>query len=256
METEKINIINDNEEVIVGEIFRPKKRGRLPCIIFSHGLLEDKKSAYIRNFTQKLVNEGYVVVAFDSTRSLGESDGDVEYVTISQKIIDLLLVIEYVKRRSFIDDSRVVVFGHCYGAMTALAMEGFEHCLAGLVLVSTPASIESTLVTRKSSHEMMKVRLKRYFHTRHEEQELRINYSFYEDGSKLDMNRAARNLDTPVLFIHGVDDVSIPISDSEGLFTRAIGPKRFEKIKMGHEIKGPAVTKVYSLLEEFLTEHL
>ena len=256
MESEKFSIINSNEEAIVGEVFRPKKRGRLPCVIFSNGLLEDRKAPYIKNFTQKLVEQGYIVVAYDSTRSLGESQGTVEYITISQRIEDLMSVIEHVKRRSFIDDSRVTVFGHCYGAMTALAMEGFEHCLAGIILVSTPAHIENTLVTRKTPHEMMKVRLKRYFHTRHEEQELRINYSFYEDGKKLDMNRAARNLKTPVLFIHGTEDESIPMSDSEGLFTRAIGPKRFEKIKMGHEIKGPAMTKIYALLEEFLAEQL
>lgn len=255
MEKESFTIVNENEHDIVGELLRKEKKGKFPCIIFAHGLLEDRKAAYIKNLSTKFLDEGFAVLTYDSSQSLGQSGGKAENVTISQRVSDLTRVVSYARRRSFISDDKIIVFGHCYGAMAALAMEGFQNDLLGLVLVSTPARIEESQHTRKSSHDMMKIRLKRYFHIEHDNEQLRINYSFYEDGMKIDMDRAARNLKTPVLFIHGAKDESIPLVNSERLHARAVGPKKLLVIdSMEHEIKGPAMTKIYNESLEFLQE--
>lgn len=253
MEKETFTIVNENEHDVVGEILRNKKAGKLPCIIFSHGLLDTRKSAYIKTLTKKFLDDGWAVVNHDYSQSFGESGGRSEDVTISQRTRDLERVVAYAKRRSFINLDKVVVFGHCYGAMTALAMEGFQHVLAGLILVSTPARIEESCLTRKGSHEMMKVRLKRYFHIHHGDKEIRINYSFYEDGLKIDMDRAARNLTTPCLFMHGALDESIPLDNTQRMFNRAVGPKELVILdKMGHEIKGAAIGAIFEATKDFL----
>ncbi len=255
MEKESFTIVNENEHDIVGELLRKEKKGRFPCIIFVHGLLEDRKAAYIKTLSTKFLDEGFAVLTYDSSQSLGDSGGKAEDVTISQRVSDLTRVISYARRRSFINDDKIIVFGHCYGAMTALAMEGFQNDLLGMVLVSTPARIEETQHTRKSQHDMMKIRLKRYFHIEHNADQLRINYTFYEDGIKIDMDRAARNLKTPTLFIHGAKDESVPLTNSERLHARVIGPKKLVVIdSMDHEIKGAAMTKIYNESLEFLKE--
>jgi len=254
MEKESFAIVNENEHDICGDILRADKKGKRKCMIFSHGLLDTKKTVYISTLCKKFLDDGWVVVVYDSTQSFGESGGNPEYITISQKVEDLEKVIGYAKRRSYVDDKKIVVFGHCYGAMAALAMEGFEHLLAGIILVSVPSRIEETKLTRKSSHEMMKIKLKRYFHIHHEAKgtEVRINYSFYEDGMKQDMDRAARNLKTPALFIHGSKDDSIPLESTERMFARAIGDKEMVIIdSMAHEIKGISLTKVFDATKEF-----
>lgn len=255
MEREAFTIVNENEHDIVGEILRSKNT-KQPCIIFSHGLLENRKANYIKTLATKYLDEGYCVVTYDSSNSFGESGGRPEDVTITQRVADLTRVINYAKRRSYVKDEKIIIFGHCYGAMAALAMEGFQHEVAALVLVSVPSGIEDTFLTRKSGHEMMKIRLKRYFHVMHDEKEVRINYAFIEDGLKIDMDRAARNLTTPALFIHGSEDTSVPVGNTKRMFDRAIGPKKFEEIKMEHEIKGAAITKIFALSTEFLAEHI
>lgn len=253
MEKESFTIVNENEQDIVGEIFRPKKTGKAPCIIFSHGLLDTRKAPYIKNLSKKFLDEDWAVITYDGTQSFGNSGGRAEDVTITQRAADLERVVNYARRRSYINNKKIVVLGHCYGAMTALAMEGFQHILAGIILVSTPARIEETALTRKSSHEMMKVKLKRYFHIKHGDKEARINYSFYEDGMKVDMDRAARNLKTPALFIHGAKDKSIPMDNTERMHERAIGPKKLVIIpSMEHEIKGAALTKIFTESKDFL----
>jgi len=252
MEKESFTIVNENEHDITGIIQRDKK-GKLPCIIFSPGLLDNRKSGWIKTIAKKFMDDGWAVIRFDYTQGLGESSGHSAAVTITQRVNDLQRVIGYAKRRSYINDKKVVVFGHCYGAMSALAMEGFNHELNAVILVSTPARIESSCLTRKEDREMSRVRLKRYFHVPHEGKELRINYEFYEDGKKIDMDRAARNLTTPALFMHGENDKSIPPADTQRMFDRAIGPKEMIVItKMEHEIKGAAVTKIYAASKEFL----
>lgn len=257
MEKEQFTIVNENEHDLIGEIQRGKKVGKHPCIIFSPGLMDTAKSNYIKKSTKKFLDEGWAVLSFDYTQSYGESGGKPEDTTITQRSKDLKRVIEYAKRRSYIKDDKIVVFGHCYGAMTALFMEGFEHMLAGLILISTPARIENTLITRKDQRELMKIKLKRYFHVIHEDmnQEVRINYFFLEDGVKLDMDRAARNLKTPTLFIHGKNDQSIPTDDSKRMFDRAVGPKEYLDINMEHEIKGAALTKIFTASLEFLKKN-
>lgn len=259
MEKESFTIVNENEHDIVGTILRANKTGKSPCIIFSHGLLDTSKSNWIKNMSKKFLDDGYAVIHYDATQGFGESGGRPENVTISQRARDLERVINYAKRRSYIKDKKIVVAGHCYGAMAALALEGFEHILAALVLISTPARIEESALTRKSSHDMMKIKLKRYFHIHHGDlgKEVRINYEFFEDGMKIDMDRAARNLKTPVIFFHGSGDKSIPPENSQRMFDRAIGPKRIIFVeKMEHDIKGSAITKIYTEAQQFLEEVL
>lgn len=253
MEKESFTIVNENEHDITGEIVRPAKKGKMPCIVFSQGVLYTRKSSWVKTMAKKFLDSGWAVILYDSTQSFGESGGRAEDVTITQRTMDLERVVNYAKRRSYINNKKIIVMGHCYGAMTALAMEGFQHILAGLILVSTPARIEETHLTRKSSHDMMKIKLKRYFHIEHEGGEARINYSFYEDGMKIDMDRAARNLKTPALFIHGAKDENIPLDNSDRMFSRAIGPKKMVVLpSMGHEIKGAAITKIFNESIDFL----
>ena len=173
--------------------------------------------------------------------------------TISQRSRDLERIVAYAKRRSYVDDKRIVVLGHSYGAMTALAMEGFNHVLAALVLISTPARIEETRLTRMSEHEFSRVKLKRYFHIPLDDgKEARINFTFLEDGMKIDMDRAARNLNTPALFIHGEKDESVLSASTQRMFERAIGPKELALLPFGHELKGVTVTKIFDLTHAFL----
>lgn len=248
METESFTIVNENEHDIVGQIQREKKAGKSPCVIFSPGVLDTAKTPYIKALSKKFLENGWVVVLFDMTNSFGESGGRSEDVTITQRIDDLEKVVNYAKRRSFVNDKKITVIGHCYGGMTALAMEGFKHILAAMAIISVPARIEETKLTRKSSHEMMKIKLKRYFHVHHDTtgEEVRINYAFLEDGIKIDMDRASRNLDTPTIFFHGAKDDSIPLANTERMHNKAIGKKELVVIpSMEHEVKGAAITKIY-----------
>lgn len=253
---ETIKILTEKDFQINGVIETLHPRNKSPVIIFSHGLLDTMNTSYIKTLSEKFLKKGFAVARFDYTNSLGSSTGEIANITISQWMRDLKLIVEYVKRRPYCDDKRIILVGHCYGAMTVLLTESEEKISKATILISIPAKFTSTRITRLEPREMMKVRLKRYFHIAADgkRSELRINYSFFEDGMKHDLYRAARNLKVPVLFIHGLSDESVPYGDSEELYEKVNSRKELYLIEgMPHEIKGSkTINTIFEKSIEFL----
>jgi dienelactone hydrolase len=220
MEEERFSILNETDLEIKGTIFRPKKSGRFPLIVFAGGLLDTAETPYIKEMARLFLDEGYAVVRFDFTNSFGKSGGRAENITISQRARDLEQVVQYAKRRGYINDSKTGIVAYGFGAMAALVLEGFQNTAKAIVLVNTPEQIDDTAWTRFDEREMTRVRLKRYFHIQKDGQPVRINYMLFEDGYRLDIFRCARNLRTPVLYIAGAKNKIIPASQTERLFER------------------------------------
>ena len=90
---------------------------------------------------------------------------------------------------------------------------------------------EDTGYTGFSERDMMRVKLKRYFHIHKDGKEVRINYTFLEDGFRVDALRCARNLRTPALFLCGGEDSIVKPVHSERLFERTNGKKELVRIE-------------------------
>jgi pimeloyl-ACP methyl ester carboxylesterase len=153
----------------------------------------------------------------------------------------------------------VILIGHCLGGMASILMAAFDERVKGVIAISTPYTFEETRVTRVDPRDMSRIRLKRYFHLPldDEKKEARIDYSFFEDGTKKDMARAVRNLKQPTLLIHGSNDESIPLENVQEIADRAPGIKGFNIIEgMGHHPIKKDLPTLISLIENFLNEHL
>jgi predicted alpha/beta-fold hydrolase len=229
MEDEKFSVQNDNELDIKGVIQRPKKTGKFVTVVLAPDILETSEDAHIKELTRLFLEKGFAVVRFEFTNSFGKSAGRVENLTVSQRARDLELVVQHVKRRSYVGD-RIVIIGFGFGAMASLVLEGFQNLARAIVLVNCPSAIDDTAWTSFSERDMTRVRLKRYFHIIREGQEIRINYSFYEDGYRLDMFRCARNLRTPALYLHSKENPIVKPVHSERLYERTNGKKEMEHI--------------------------
>jgi dienelactone hydrolase len=237
MEEEKFSVLNENELEIRGTITRPKKTGKFPLVVLAPDLLETGESAHIKEFCRLAIDKGLAVCRFDFTNSFGKSGGRIENITISQYARDLEQVVQYAKRRAYVHDAKIVLIGFGFGAMASLVLEGFHNLSRAMVLINTPSQIDDTSWTSFSERDMMRVRLKRYFHVQRDGKEVRINYTFYEDGYRLDMFRCARNLKTPVLYLHGINNTAVKPVHSERLYERTNGKKEMEKIAgFEHEV--------------------
>jgi pimeloyl-ACP methyl ester carboxylesterase len=253
MEEEKFSILNENELDIRGTITRPKKTGKFPLLIIAPDILDSADSPHIKEFAKLCNDRGFAVVRFDFTNGFGKSGGRVENITISQRARDLEQVLQYAKRRAYINDARTSIIGFGFGAMAALVLEGFHALAKALVLVNVPSSIDDTSWTRFPERDMIRVRLKRYFHVQRDGHEERINYLFFEDGYRLDMFRCARNLRTPTLYILGAEDGVVPNYHGERLFERTNSKKEMDRVPgFGHDIGKKQATMIFEKTLAFL----
>lgn len=65
---------------------------------------------------------------------------------------------------------------------------------------------------------------------------LRLDAQYREDFLGLDVARAVRSADCPMLVIHGEADTNVPVASGEALFSAAAGPKQSLTIKGGNHL--------------------
>lgn len=252
METESFAILNDTGLTIRGEIQRPKPRGKFPVVVIAQDFFDTCESPHIKETARLLLERGIAVVPFDFTNGFGQSDGRGADTTISQRARDLELVAQYVKRRAYTNEKKLSILGFGLGAMAAFVLEGFQQTTQALVLSGCPASIYGTKWTSFSERELMLARLKRYFHVTVEGTPVRVNHTLLEDGERIDMARAARNLQTQVLFLAGSEDTIVPREEMEWLHDRVNCAKEIVDLPVPHIDSRKGVKAVIDAAEEFL----
>ncbi len=225
MDDEPFEILNDAELLIRGVITRPKPKGKFPLCTIAGGFFHTQSSPNVKEAARLLLGHGFAVVRFDFTSSFGESEGRAADKTISQQVRDLARVIEHAKRRAYVNNSRLSVLGFGLGATTAMIMEAFNPMVRALALINTPKGVNTLSWTKFNDKDMFRIRLKRYFHVPYDKGEALINYTYFEDGEKVDIARCARNLKTPTLFMSGAEDETVTPDQTEWLYERVHGKK-------------------------------
>ena len=223
---ETFSLMGETGLEVRGRIIRPKPRGPFPLAIVAGDLFDTTQSPFVKELTKQLLDAGFAVAAFDFTNSLGNSDGRLCDVTLSQRARDLEIVAQHAQGRSYITGKKTLVIATGFGGTAALALEGFKPIARALVLVNTPLMVEDTAWTRFPEREMLRVRLKRYFHVLWQGNEQRINSMFFEDAGRIDLARCARNLVTPTLILIGGKSTVTPAAHAAWLEEHAIAATR------------------------------
>jgi pimeloyl-ACP methyl ester carboxylesterase len=179
----------------------------------------------MKELARLLLEQSLAVCRFDFTNSFGQSEGRAADMTISQRVRDLEMVVQYCKRRAYVNDHKVAIIGIGLGAMSAFVLESLSTNVRALVLINTPIGVDTISWTRFDEREMMRIKLKRYFHVPLTGGTALINSTFFEDGKKIDMSRCARNIKTPVLFLAGAQNAIVGKEQSEWLFEHTAARK-------------------------------
>ncbi len=259
MVSERFEVLNEKEQSLVGVIETDHPRKQQPVAIILNGFLDTMETGQKKLLSKMLRADGFVTVRFDYTYGFGNGTGDVSFFTLTNQVQDVERVIDHATRRGYVDPSKVVLLGHCFGGMGAILLAAFDERVSAVVSISTPYWFEDTKVTRMPDRDLSRMRLKRYFHLHSKRlgKEVRVDYTFFEDGMKKDMARAVRNLEQPLLLIHGENDASIPLANAEEIYNRVPGKKYLEVVDgMEHDPDDPQVKKMYPLIKDFLKKHI
>lgn len=222
---------NQNVCVVVDEIENPKG-----IAFVMHGLGGFKEQLHIVLFAEALRESGYFVILFDTTNTLGESDGSYEKATLTNYYEDLEDVIKWAKTQEWYREPFILT-GHSMGGYcTAFYAENYPQEVLALAPISTVVSGELKAETYKK---LFPKEFKIWKETGYLIKTSRskpgvikkLSWNFVVDSLNHDLFSKIQNLTMPVLLIVGDSDTSTPMKDTKLFFEALIGPKELHIIK-------------------------
>ena len=198
-----------------------------------HGLGGFKEQSHLQVIAEAFLAHGYTVVRFDTTNSVGESEGDLLHATATTYIEDLEDVIAWAKQQLWYV-APFVLIGHSLGALS-VAWYAEHHPLE----VKAVAPI-GTVVTGKLNMERYAPEFLAQWKTRgyilkesNSKPGLvsKLGWGFIEDGLRYDLLQKVETLTMPVLLVVGDNDEATPLTHQQLLYDALPGPKELHIIQ-------------------------
>lgn len=225
MKQKKLTFQNKRGEEIVGVLYTPEEETKV-CVIFCHGYRSTKESSRVKPMAESLAKNGIALFAFDFS-GRGESQGKFESSTITKYIDDLSNAINNISKKY----KSICVWGGSLGGFVALNT-AIKDKRINLLVLHAPVSLFPWKKKGDFDPKSIAQWKKDGFIYTHSERfgEMKIDYSFYEDGLKYGKHKDYEKITVPVLIIHGTDDASVPLEQSEELI-KHLKKNRLEVLK-------------------------
>ena len=206
---------NQNISVIIEQT--TKQKG---LTFVMHGLGGFKEQKHIETIAKAFKDNDYTVIRFDTTNTLGESDGNYENATTTNYYEDLEDVINWAKTQEWYEEP-FCLSGHSLGGISvALYAENYPNKVKAVAPISPVISgklnqenkDKQVLSDWKESGWLIK--------ESHSKPGMikKLKWSFMEDCLKHDLLPMAGKLTMPVLIIVGSEDTSTPVNHQKILF--------------------------------------
>jgi len=212
-----------------------------------HGLGGFKEAPHIETFAKAFVENGYAAVRFDTTNSIGESEGKYEDATITNYYEDLEDVITWAKSQKWYQEPFCLA-GHSLGGVSvALYAERHPEKVKAVAPISTVVSGKLSTETHEYRGTIEEWK-KTGWHVRESRSKpgmiLKLPWSHMEDRLKYDLLPEAHKLTMPVLLIVGEKDDGTPPEHQKTLFDKLSNMKELHIIKGApHTFRDPAHLK-------------
>jgi len=248
-----------------------------PCLIFVHGFKGFKDWGFWPYTANYLAEGGFFVLTFNfSHNGIGESPTEFTELdkfannTFSLELEELNEIIDAYLNNIFGKKSnkRIGIVGHSRGGGDSLIVSSKRNEISAVVLWASVANFNR--YSERQANEWRKNGVFEVLNTR-TNQMMRLNVSLLDDiesnkADLLNLKKAAKNLNKPLLIVHGEQDLSVPLKEGEQIYSWSNKEKtEFHKIKAaGHtfDITHPfegSNPKFDSILEKtlnFFKQHL
>ncbi len=212
-----------------------------------HGLGGFKEQPQLEIIAEAFKENGYSVVRFDTTNTIGESDGNYEDATTTNYYEDLEDVIQWAGTQEWYQEPFVLA-GHSSGAIcVALFSENHPEKVKAVAPISTVVS-GRLMVEFYKRYEPEN--LKEWENTGWRISESRSKpgvikrlkwHQYINDELKYDLLSKVDKLTMPILLIVGENDMSTPPEHQKILYDKLPGPKELHVIKGApHTFREPA----------------
>lgn len=198
---------------VSGILTIPDNNVNHPCVVISHGLISSKDSSKSVALAEAFCVAGIASCRFDY-HGCGESEGDLKDTTLTIRLRNLQMVVEYVRQHEGIDPSAIGLSGSSFGGSTTLLLAALDQTIRCAILMATPYRLEE-----RPGDELDQVGFT----------------DIYNDFSKYDLLGQAEKV-SRVLVIHGENDETVPWGEGKAIYEHLSDPKRFELVKRGDHV--------------------
>jgi pimeloyl-ACP methyl ester carboxylesterase len=227
-------------------------------VFIMHGLGGFKEQPHLEVIAEAFKENSYTVITFDTTNSVGESDGDLVDATLTNYYEDLEDVIKWSETQSWYQEPFVLV-GHSLGGISvALFAEKYPEKVKALAPISTVVSGSLTDTSphfREVASEWEKNGIREWESSSRPGTKKRLMWFHIEDRRKYDLLPEVGKLQMPVLMIVGEFDDSTPLEHQQIFFdTLPIGKKELHIIKGAPHtfIKEGHIEEIKKIFESWL----
>jgi pimeloyl-ACP methyl ester carboxylesterase len=209
---EKIFFDNSKGQKLCGILSNPTYLKDKPIIVLCHGFSTSKDGRTYVRLEEILNNSGISTLRFDFFGH-GESNGKFEELTLSEAVDDIQKAIRLLKDSGY---RKIGLFGSSFGGMASIVTASGGQDLYVLALKSPVSDYLGVLLSRISEQELKNWKREGVIHfTGNEGEELKLNYSFFEDATKISGYDMAKKIKIPTLIVHGSKDETVPVEQSK-----------------------------------------
>ncbi len=208
MRIEKVSFLSQGQAV-AGALHLPEVK-KPPCVIASHGLFSSKDSEKYITLGDRCGQKGIAFLRFDF-RGFGESGGSIAESTVSARLLDLNMAIEFVESHPRVGD-RIGLMGSSLGGYLSLMEGGRNNDIRAVVTWATPFTLAG-LEERRGKGEMAL-----------------LGEEFFHDIKAHDLAPALSKVSN-CLVIHGGRDELVPVVQAKMIYEGLNYPKNMEIIE-------------------------
>jgi len=248
------NFSTSENQLIRITTFGEKNISSNKCLIFVHGFKGFKDWGFGPYLANYFGNKGFFVITFNfSHNGVGNSLTNFDELdkfannTFSREVIELSEIIEAYKKGFFgvVENPKIGLIGHSRGGAVAVLTAFQKHEINSVATWAAISKLDR--YTKRQKEEWQKQGYFEVLNSR-TNQMMRLNLSLLEDIENnkrgiLNLERAVKELNRPLLIIHGDQDLSVRIEEAEQIYEWSDKSKtEYLKImKSGHtfDIKHP-----------------
>jgi len=102
----KVSFLNERRKKIVGVLNLPKSKPPYPAVLICHGFKGQKDQPWLKAQAEGLAKIGILALRIDFTNGVGESDGKLENIKLSQYLSDIDSAVKYLSGLKIVDPER------------------------------------------------------------------------------------------------------------------------------------------------------
>lgn len=249
----KVQTLNTSNERLVGIKTSPDiKNKKLPAVVLVHGFGVTKEEyGFFTELSKQLANNNILSFRFDFS-GCGESEGDYINTSMTKLKNDLNTILEYVKNDQSVNKNNIGILGCSLGCPTVVALHSR---LKTFVLVSPVVHLKNVMFNlfKKNGGYFpngISIRIKA------DGRIIKVKPNFWKDMDNYNILKLIKEISAPLLIIHGNNDETVPLSETEDLYRNANNPKQKQIISGGKHGSDLNETNANKIIIDWFIDHL